>query len=319
MISDIHGTSGRDMLNALTAGQRGPRALAQLARGTMRRKIRRLEEALQCSFFTSEHAAVLAMMLTTIDHYTTQIDQLTAKIEALAEPYLHQVGQLDQIDGIRVICAQDIIAEIGVDMTVFPTAGHLVSLPGTGGGLLGLRPDPALPPGEGGRPDLPDVLLPSASRGDLLPLPAGPAGPRALAGRAGLPDLLHRDPALPGRMRPLQHLPAAHRPRQRQRRNLRPGDVISPQLQPLARALAQAETPFKTIQWLKQSPTAQMLARLAAGDQPMSHSLLDELPPDRKLHYIRQIMVQTADATRSCCRPASPASCNVWPPGRMNA
>jgi len=210
------------MLNALTAGQRGPRALAQLARGTMRRKIRRLEEALQCSFFTSEHAAVLAMMLTTIDHYTTQIDQLTAKIEALAEPYLHQVGQLDQIDGIRVICAQDIIAEIGVDMTVFPTAGHLVSLPGTGGGLLGLRPDPALPPGEGGRPDLPDVLLPSASRGELLPLPAGPAGPRALAGRAGLPDLLHRDPALPGRMRPLQHLPAAHRPRQRQRRNLRP-------------------------------------------------------------------------------------------------
>ncbi len=72
-----------------------------------------------------------------------------------------------------------------------------------------------------------------------------------------------------------------------------PGDVISPQLQPLARALAQAETPFKTIQWLKQSPTAQMLARLAAGDQPVSHSLLDELPPDRKLHYIRQIMVQT--------------------------
>jgi hypothetical protein len=72
-----------------------------------------------------------------------------------------------------------------------------------------------------------------------------------------------------------------------------PGDVISPQLQPLARALAQAETPFKTIQWLKHSPTARMLARLAAEDQPMSHSLLDELPPDRKLHYIRQIMVQT--------------------------
>ncbi len=72
-----------------------------------------------------------------------------------------------------------------------------------------------------------------------------------------------------------------------------PGDVISPQLHPLAEALAQSETPFETIQWIKQSPTARMLARLAAGDQPMSHLLLDELPPDRKLHYIRQIMVQT--------------------------
>jgi hypothetical protein len=51
-----------------------PRALAQLARGTMRGKIRRLEEALECSFFTDQHAAVLSMMLTTIDHYSAQID-----------------------------------------------------------------------------------------------------------------------------------------------------------------------------------------------------------------------------------------------------
>ena len=73
MISDIHGVSGRDMLDAIVAGQRDPKALAQLARGTMRGKIARLEEALDCSFFTAEHAAVLAMMLATIDHYTAQI------------------------------------------------------------------------------------------------------------------------------------------------------------------------------------------------------------------------------------------------------
>jgi transposase len=127
VISDIHGVSGRDMLNALAAGQRDPRALAQLARGTMRGKIRRLEEALECSFFTDEHAAVLAMMLATIDHHTARIDQLTARIEKLAEPYLHQVAQLDAVPGIGVVCAQDIIAEIGVDMSVFPTASHLVS------------------------------------------------------------------------------------------------------------------------------------------------------------------------------------------------
>ena len=127
MISDIHGVSGRDMLDALAAGQRDPRTLAQLARGSMRGKVRRLEEALDCSFFTGEHAAVLAMMLTVIDHYTTQIDALTARIEALIEPYLHQVGQLDAVHGIGTVCAQDIIAETGTDMTVFPTAAHLVS------------------------------------------------------------------------------------------------------------------------------------------------------------------------------------------------
>jgi transposase len=127
VISDIHGVSGRDMLDAIAAGQRDPRALAQLARGSMRGKIARLEEALDCSFFTDDHAGVLAMMLAVIDHYTTQIQALTGTIEKLAEPWQHQIGQLDAVDGIGIICAQDIIAEIGTDMTVFPTAAHLVS------------------------------------------------------------------------------------------------------------------------------------------------------------------------------------------------
>src|ERR1022692_189995 len=127
VISDIHGVSGRDMLDALAAGQRDPHALAAMARGKMRGKIRRLEEALECSFFTDEHAAVLAMMLQVIDHYTAQISQLTVTIEELAEPYLPQIEQLDAVPGIGMICAQDIIAEIGTDMAVFPTASHLVS------------------------------------------------------------------------------------------------------------------------------------------------------------------------------------------------
>jgi transposase len=127
VISDIHGVSGRAMLEAIIAGERNPTALAQLARGTMRGKIRQLEEALDCSFLTEEHAAILAMMLATIDYYTAQIDELTARIEVLAAPYLHQIDQLDAVHGTGRISAQDVIAEIGVDMTVFPTAAHLVS------------------------------------------------------------------------------------------------------------------------------------------------------------------------------------------------
>jgi transposase len=127
VISDIHGVSGRAMLEAIAAGQRSPAVLAQLARGTMRGKIARLEEALDCSFVTEEHAAVLAMMLATIDYYTAQIEELTEKIAVLCQPYEHQIAQLDAVPGTGVTTAQDIIAEVGTDMTVFPTAAHLVS------------------------------------------------------------------------------------------------------------------------------------------------------------------------------------------------
>ena len=127
VISDIHGVSGRAMLDAIAAGQRDPRALAQPARGTMRGKIARLEAALDCSFFTDDHAAVLTMMLAAIDHHSAQIAALNARIDALITPYLRQVDQLDAVPGIGTICAQDIIAETGVDMTVFRTAPHLVS------------------------------------------------------------------------------------------------------------------------------------------------------------------------------------------------
>jgi len=127
VISDIHGVSGRAMLEAIAAGERNPTTLAQLARGTMRGKIARLEEALDCAFVTEEHAAVLAMMLATIDYYTARIGELTAKINVLCEPYARQIAQLDAVPGTGVITAQDIIAEIGTDMTVFPAAAHLVS------------------------------------------------------------------------------------------------------------------------------------------------------------------------------------------------
>jgi transposase len=127
VISDIHGVSGRAMLTAVIAGERSPKMLAEMARGRMRRKTARLEDALDCSFFTAEHAFILQMMLDNIDHYTAQIAVLNEKIAVLCEPYERQAGQLDGIPGFGAIAAQDLIAEIGTDMSVFPTAGHLCS------------------------------------------------------------------------------------------------------------------------------------------------------------------------------------------------
>jgi transposase len=115
------------MLEAIIAGQRNPTVLAQLARGTMRGKIARLEEALDCSFLSQDHVCILKMMLAAIDGFTAQIGELTARIEILTEPYLAQIQQLDAVHGTGTISAQDVIAEIGADMTVFPTASHLVS------------------------------------------------------------------------------------------------------------------------------------------------------------------------------------------------
>ncbi len=126
VISDIFGASGRDMLAALIGGQRDPRALADLARKNMRAKMSVLQEALT-GHFTEHHAFLLGMMLDRVDALTAQINALTARIEQAIAPYAHQVAQLDEIPGIGVAAAQDIIAEIGTDMSRFPTPGHLVS------------------------------------------------------------------------------------------------------------------------------------------------------------------------------------------------
>jgi transposase len=98
-----------------------------MARTRMRRKIAALEEALDCSFFTDDHAFVLQTMLEDIDHFTAQIDRLDARIARMCAPYERQIAQLDSVPGIGVTSAQELIAEIGVDMGVFPTAGHLCS------------------------------------------------------------------------------------------------------------------------------------------------------------------------------------------------
>jgi transposase len=126
VISDIFGVSGRAMLEALITGQRDPWVLADLARGSMRGKKSVLQEALT-GHFRDHHGWLLRMMLDRIDALTAQVDQLTGKIEEAIAPFAHQVARLDEIPGVGRTGAQELIAEIGTDMTRFATAGHLVS------------------------------------------------------------------------------------------------------------------------------------------------------------------------------------------------
>jgi transposase len=124
--SDIFGVSGRAMLDALAAGERSPKALAQLARSVLRRKISALEEAFT-GHFTGHHAFLLAKMLARVDALDADIAELDARIEAMIAPFASAVDRLDEIPGIGPVAAAIILAEAGLDMTRFPTAQHLCS------------------------------------------------------------------------------------------------------------------------------------------------------------------------------------------------
>ena len=150
--TDITGVSGRAMVEALIAGQRDPKVLAGLARGRMKTKHSALLAALD-SRFDDHHAELARMLLDQIDALTTQIDALWARIDELltampdAQPVdphpggptpgpstdtvsdaaLGAVDRLDEIPGIGPNVAQVILAEVGLDMSRFPTAAHLVS------------------------------------------------------------------------------------------------------------------------------------------------------------------------------------------------
>src|SRR4029453_2968466 len=100
--------------------------LAHLARASMRAKLRQLEEALT-GHFDDHHGFLCRMMLERIDDLSAKIEELTAQIDQQVAPFAAQVVQLDAVTGIGLVCAQELIAELGVDMAVFPTAAHLVA------------------------------------------------------------------------------------------------------------------------------------------------------------------------------------------------
>jgi transposase len=148
--SKLDAVSVRDMIEALIAGERDPQALAGLARGRMKVKHNALAQALT-GRFDNHHAELARMLLDQIDSLTAQIGRLTARIEQLiaaipaaqgvdpdgttgpgagvveGAPVLPAIDRLDEITGIGRNAAQQIIAEIGLDMGRFSSPGHLVS------------------------------------------------------------------------------------------------------------------------------------------------------------------------------------------------
>jgi hypothetical protein len=110
--SDIFGVSGREMMAALIAGERDPKALAQLARARMRAKIPLLEEAF-VGHFTNHHRFLLGRMLARVDQTSADIVAVEARIEELILPFARSVDQLDEITGVGVTAAHVLVAESG--------------------------------------------------------------------------------------------------------------------------------------------------------------------------------------------------------------
>jgi transposase len=127
--SNILGVSGRLMLDALISGTTDPEILADLAKGRLRVKLPALREALE-GRFDELHALWIGAILAHIDFLDEQIDRLSDAIEEQIRPFEAAVELLCTIPGVQRRGAEVIIAEIGTDMSVFPTAKHLASWAG---------------------------------------------------------------------------------------------------------------------------------------------------------------------------------------------
>jgi transposase len=127
--TDVFGVSGRAMLKALIEGESTPEEMAELARGKLRKKRAELARALHGKV-EAHHRFVLSMQLRRVEATEADIEQLDKEIDARLDPYRTQLALLVQIPGIDWVAAAALIAEIGVDMSVFVSVHHLTAWAG---------------------------------------------------------------------------------------------------------------------------------------------------------------------------------------------
>lgn len=127
--TDILGVSGRLMLEALVTGTTDPHVLAELAKGKLRKKLPALEEAL-VGRFDAQHALIVSAILVHIDFLDEQIERLSAGVEQQLAPFAKAVELLCTIPGVQRRTAETVVAEIGTDMSRFPSERHLASWAG---------------------------------------------------------------------------------------------------------------------------------------------------------------------------------------------
>ena len=126
---DVMGVSGRAMLKALLEGRTDPEMLAQLARGKLRKKLPELKKALE-GRLRSHHRFMLERILEHLDFLDGEIEAISKEVAARMGPFQQELALLDTIPGVNQMAAENIIAEIGVDMSRFPSERHLASWAG---------------------------------------------------------------------------------------------------------------------------------------------------------------------------------------------
>lgn len=133
VMTDVFGVSGRAMLNAIVKDGYIPADVARLARGVLRKKTSDLALALD-GRIEEHHRFMLGMQLRRIDQIDSDIEEIDARIDAKLEPYRVQFERLQQIPGVDRVSAATIIAEIGVDMSIFPSQRHVAAWAGVAPG-----------------------------------------------------------------------------------------------------------------------------------------------------------------------------------------
>lgn len=129
VLSDVLGQSGRAMLEAIIAGEEDPERLAAMALGTARRKHAALVEALR-GRATAHHRAMLRLHLDLVDALDDALREIDVRVGKSLEPIRASAQLLTTMPGVSDLVANVIVAEIGIDMTRFPTSGHLISWAG---------------------------------------------------------------------------------------------------------------------------------------------------------------------------------------------